>query len=83
MLLLVRQLVRPPNISVVSAKSMAVNALLNPKVSASVTVLLDDAGRVMIAGGGAVNFVKAKTVMKLANRQKRDKGEHGDKSLLI
>ena len=51
-------------------------------VSASVTVLLDDAGRVMIARGAAVNFVKAKTVMKLANRHKRDEGEHGANSLL-
>ena len=51
-------------------------------VSASVTELSDDAGRVMIARGAAVNFVKAKTVMKLANRHKRDEGEHGANSLL-
>ena len=51
-------------------------------VSASVTELSDDAGRVMIARGAAVNFVKAKTVMKLANRHKRDKGEHEPNSLL-
>ena len=49
----------------------------------SVTVILDDEGRVMILRGEAEDFAKAKTVMKLANQHKRGKGEHGDKSLLI